>query len=134
MVDASSVPVASTRPPTSEFRQLPMALLRIAIGWHFLYEGIVKLQMGDWSASGYLSGAVGPVADTYHSLASNAILMPWVNFLNIWGLILIGTCLMLGLSTRFAAFCGMTLLALYYVAYHLSSPPLPGPLRGTICL
>ena len=63
MVDASSVPVASATFQPTEIRQLPMALLRIAIGWHFLYEGLIKLQAGDWSAAGYLRGAVGPAAD-----------------------------------------------------------------------
>ena len=130
MVDTSSVPVASATPQPSEIRQLPIALLRIAIGWHFLYEGLIKLQVGDWSAAGYLSGAVGPAADLYHGMANNATVMPWVNFLNIWGLILIGACLMLGLVTRFASFCAMALLALYYMAY----PPLftssIGPVEG----
>ena len=72
MVEPSSASVASATSQPSEIRQLAMALLRIAIGWHFLYEGLIKLQAGDWSAAGYLSGAVGPAADFYHSLANNA--------------------------------------------------------------
>jgi uncharacterized membrane protein YphA (DoxX/SURF4 family) len=114
----------------SGFQQLPMAVLRVAIGWHFLYEGIVKLQQGDWSAAGYLSGAVGPAADYFHQLAANQAIMPWVNMLNITGLVLIGACLMLGFFTRFAAFCGMLMLALYYLAYppFLASPV--GPTEG----
>ena len=117
MADSTNSAPAGSNGNTDGIRQLPLALLRVAIGWHFLYEGLTKLQLGDWSAAGYLSNAVGPAAEYYHSLAANASLMPWVNALNIAGLILIGVCLMLGLATRLAAFCGMALLALYYMAY-----------------
>lgn len=44
------------------------------------------------------------------------------DMLTIIGLILMGSCLMLGLFTRFAALCGVAFLALIY----MSSPPWPG--------
>ena len=37
-----------------------MVLLRIAIGWHFFYEGMYKLVQPDWRATGYLTASVGP--------------------------------------------------------------------------
>ncbi len=45
-------------------------LLRTAIGWHFLNEGLEKLNPPDekpFSAEGYLRGAVGPFASWYRS-------------------------------------------------------------------
>lgn len=32
-----------------------LAILRIAIGWHFLYEGIVKLLNPGWTSAAYLA-------------------------------------------------------------------------------
>ena len=131
MAELTSTRAAGIPPSTpSGIRQLPLALLRAAIGWHFLYEGVVKLQMGNWSAAGYLESAVGPAAEFYHWLGANEALMPWVNLTNIWGLILVGACLMLGLFTRFACLCGMALLALYYMAYPPFFGPAVGPVEG----
>ena len=50
--------------------------------------------------------------------------MEIVNFLNVWGLILIGTALFLGIFIRIAAVSGIALLLLYYFAY----PPFNVPL------
>lgn len=43
-------------------------LLRIAIGWHFLYAGLWKLENRDFSSQGFLSQAKGPLADRFHAL------------------------------------------------------------------
>ncbi|MDZ7620457.1 MAG: DoxX family protein [Patescibacteria group bacterium] len=130
MAELKPTPAAGIQSTPSGLRQLPLALLRAAIGWHFLYEGVVKLQMGNWSAAGYLESAVGPTAEFYHWLGANEALMPWVNLANIWGLVLVGACLMLGLFTRFACLCGMALLALYYMAYPPFFGPAVGPVEG----
>jgi uncharacterized membrane protein YphA (DoxX/SURF4 family) len=94
-------------------------LLRLGIGWHFLYEGVVKLVDPTWTAAGYLRGSTGPLAESFHALAANDAILRVVDALNVWGLILVGACLMWGLLTRFSAVCGMLMLALYYV----SNPP-----------
>ena len=31
-----------------------LVVLRVMIGWHFLYEGVAKLMKGNWSAAGFL--------------------------------------------------------------------------------
>jgi len=31
-----------------------ITVLRVVVGWHFLYEGIAKLSSLSWSAAGYL--------------------------------------------------------------------------------
>ena len=40
-----------------------------------------------------------------------------VDFLNIWGLILVGLGLILGSFTRIATLCGIILLTFYYVSH-----------------
>jgi uncharacterized membrane protein YphA (DoxX/SURF4 family) len=46
-----------------------LVLLRVTIGWHFLYSGIWKLQTPTFSAAGFLSQAKGPLADKFYALA-----------------------------------------------------------------
>ncbi len=99
-----------------------LTTLRIAIGWHFLNEGLVKVMNPGWSAYSYLNGAVGPFASLFKSLASNPNILEIINILNQWGLVLVGLGLMLGLLTRWACLGGIALLALYYFA----NPPFIG--------
>ena len=34
-----------------------LSIIRILIGWHFLYEGITKIMAGNWSSAPYLAGS-----------------------------------------------------------------------------
>lgn len=92
-------------------------ILRVATGWHFLYEGIIKLFNPEWSAEAYLKGSYGFLSGLFHWLASDPGMVGVVNFLNIWGMILIGTGLFLGLFIRISSLAGILLLLLYYFAY-----------------
>jgi len=111
--------------PTSDssYRQLPLALVRIVIGWHFLYEGLTKLLDPGWSSAGYLSSSTGLLSGFFQWIASSEALVRVSDLLNIWGLLLIGLALMLGVLIRPAAIGGIVLLGFYYVAY----PPLFSP-------
>jgi thiosulfate dehydrogenase [quinone] large subunit len=109
-----------------------LVILRVAIGWHFLYEGIVKILSPGWSALAYLTDSAGPLAGFFNWIASNDGVLNSVNFLNQWGLFLIGLGLILGIFTRLSAYAGMLLLAMYY----LSHPPFLGldyafPMEGS---
>ena len=100
-------------------KQLPVFLftfLRIMIGWHFLYEGIAKVFNPNWSSASYLMESKWLFSGFFHWLISNSATLQVVDFFNIWGLIIIGLCLFLGLFTRVAAISGALLLMLYYVA------------------
>jgi len=47
--------LASKNVPFISFLQKSMlVILRIVIGWHFLYEGIAKIYTPDWTSAGYL--------------------------------------------------------------------------------
>jgi len=99
-----------------------LVILRIAIGWHFLYEGIAKLLTPGWSSAPYLDLSRWIFSGFFHWIASNQLALQIVNILNIWGLILIGFGLLIGCFTRIASIAGMFLLLFYYAAH----PPLTG--------
>lgn len=107
-------------PRVTLIQSTALVLLRIAIGWHFLYEGISKLLTPGWSAEGYLRGSRWIFAEFFTQMASNPMQLFIVNQLNKWGLALIGLCLVLGLFSRFASLLGAVLVLFYYAAY----PPL----------
>jgi thiosulfate dehydrogenase (quinone) large subunit len=94
-----------------------LTFLRVLIGWHFLYEGLVKLYNPVWSSKSYLSGAIGPLAPIFKSMANNDSVITLVDLLNEWGLILIGLSLFIGLFSNAAKISGMILLLFYYLSY-----------------
>jgi len=104
-------------------RQLTLlVVLRVLIGWHFLYEGLSKLVNPDWSSVAFLLDSQGFLSSFFQSLATNPDVLKIVDFLNIWGLILIGLGLILGLFSRLSIIAGMLLLGMYYISH----PPLVG--------
>ncbi len=97
--------------------RLLITILRLAVGWHFLFEGISKLLSGNWSSQSFLLGTSGPFSGFYHWMGSSESIVNTVDFLNVYGLILIGAGLFLGLLIRYAAIAGFFLLLMYYFAY-----------------
>jgi uncharacterized membrane protein YphA (DoxX/SURF4 family) len=105
-----------------------LVLLRMGIGWHLLYEGLVKLLNPAWTSAPFLAESRWLLSGTFHWMAAHPAVLSVVDFLNVWGLVLIGLALILGAFSRLAAVSGIVLLSLYYVA----SPPLVGlPTNGT---
>ena len=49
-----------------------LVLLRIAVGWHFLHEGITKADQPNFTAEPYLRQAKGPLANWYRNLIPDA--------------------------------------------------------------
>lgn len=90
-----------------------LTFLRVALGWLFFYAGITKVLNPAWSAAGYLNGAK-TFAGFYHFLAGPGVL-PVTNFLNEWGLTLIGAALILGIAVRLAGTLGAAMMLLYYL-------------------
>jgi len=97
-----------------------ITILRMAIGWHFLYEGLAKLFTPSWTSADYLMLSNWIFSGFFHGIASNSVMLQIADFLVIWGLILIGLALFLGLFDRIAALAGMFLIALFWLA----NPPL----------
>ncbi|OHA81366.1 MAG: hypothetical protein A2675_02900 [Candidatus Yonathbacteria bacterium RIFCSPHIGHO2_01_FULL_51_10] len=93
-------------------QKFSLVSLRITLGWMFFYAGITKVLDPAWSAAGYLSAAK-TMTGFYQWVASPALL-PFTNFLNEWGLTLIGVALILGIGVRLSSFLGVLMMALYY--------------------
>jgi len=96
----------------NKYIRLAILLLRLSLGWYFFYAGLAKVTNPAWSAAGYLGGA-----QTFSGLFAwfaSPQNIGWVNFLNEWGLVLVGAALLLGFGVRFASLCGITFMLLYY--------------------
>ena len=107
-----------------------ITILRVAIGWHFLYEGISKVVQGNWSASGYLLHTSGIFSGFYHFLAGSPAILRSTDLLNMFGLVLIGLALFIGLFSRLASLAGAVLLVFYYFAYPPFGNPMLNPSDG----
>ena len=109
------------------WQEAVLVLLRMAIGWHFLYEGLVKVLTPGWTSAPFLAESRWLLSGAFHWIASHPAVLRVVDLLNVGGLVLIGLALLVGAFSRFAAVSGVVLLSLYYVA----SPPLAGlPANG----
>ena len=99
-----------------------LVALRVLIGWHILYEGIAKLINPYWSSAAYLLDSKWIFSGWAESIVSDPTLLTISDYVNMWGLTLVGLCLVLGLYSRHAAIGGMAFILLYY----LFAPPLLG--------
>lgn len=61
-----------------------VVLLRIAIGWHLLYEGLWKYDQLDtvrpWSAEGYLRNAQGPLRTFFRDMTGDPDDLNWLDY------------------------------------------------------
>jgi thiosulfate dehydrogenase [quinone] large subunit len=106
-------------------QQVLLVVLRTLIGWHFAYEGYVKLvrpawgpdgvPLTPWSSAGYLRGASGPLAGLFTALGDSS----WVATIDLLlplALACIGVSLILGLLTQLGCLGAMLLLASFYLS------------------
>jgi thiosulfate dehydrogenase (quinone) large subunit len=112
----------------SVYKKAAIALIRITVGWVFLYAGLEKIfGATPFSAVGFLKfGTIGTTAEKvadgtivnpthafWVSLAGNGSLMPIVNTLVVFGELAIGVALILGIATRFASVMGALMMSLF---------------------
>lgn len=109
-------------PPYSNAQLSILVILRVMVGWHIFYEGYSKVINPDWSSVGYLLDSKGLFAEVFISIANHTTLLEIADTLNVWGLLIIGFCLMTGLFEKLASVGAIILIGLYY----LSHPPLIG--------
>jgi thiosulfate dehydrogenase [quinone] large subunit len=106
-----------------------LVLLRILIGWHFLYEGVIKAYNPSWTSRGYLLSA--SILKPFFNWLSGDSLISTIDTLNIAGLIAVGISLLVGIKVKWGCIGGILLLMLYYLA-HPPFPNLPqGPSEGS---
>ena len=96
----------------SKSKEISVFLLRVALGWLFFYSGLTKILDPEWTSAGLLGNA--QTFSGIYEWFGNASNIGWVDFLNAWGQLAIGTGLMIGAVTSLAAFFGIILMVLYY--------------------
>jgi thiosulfate dehydrogenase [quinone] large subunit len=115
-------------------RERGILILRVVLGWVFLFAGSEKLldlagSGGPFSAVGFLKfgtagtwpGAaedtiVNPTQAFWLSLTANPAAMGIIDFIVPVGQVLIGAALILGLATRFAGVMGALMMGIFFVA------------------
>ncbi len=107
----------------SIYQKISLFALRVSLGGLFLYAGISKVLDPSWSAAGYLKGA--KTAEWLYQILLQPTVLPTINVINEWGLLLLGISLLLGLGVRMSSVLGAILMFFYYL------PTLDFPMAGT---
>lgn len=121
----------------SQARDRGLVILRVVLGFGFLYAGLDKLLdlngNGPFSAAGFLAHATAgaipnmvghdpatmvhnPTHQFWVDLAANPGVVGIINFLVVFGEIAIGTALILGVATRLAGSLGAVMMFLFWIA------------------
>lgn len=111
-------------PKFTSVQTFSLVLMRLLIGWHFLYEGVIKLYSPSWTAKGYLLSAT--YMQSFFGWLASESMISLVDTLNIAALVLVGISLIIGFKTKWASIIGIGLLLMYYFAH----PPFPGYPQG----
>jgi thiosulfate dehydrogenase (quinone) large subunit len=98
---------------STKWQKTFLFLSRIALGWLFFYAGITKVINPEWSSAGFLGGATNLTG--FFGWLSSPSMLPFVDFLNQWGLTLLGISLILGAFVRLSSVLGAVLMILYYL-------------------
>ncbi len=99
-------------------------LMRLTMGWIFLWSGLDKL-VTDFSSAGFLTNATtGPLSGWFESLGANQAALDVIDPLVVWGQILIGITLVFGVFTRSGLFWATVMMMMFYLAQF---PPANNP-------
>lgn len=107
----------------TKFEKISLFFLRISLGFMFLYAGITKVLDPRWSAADYLTTA--KTFPAFFAWLARTDILPITNFINEWGLTLLGISLMLGVFVRLSSILGAGLMLLYY--FPILDFPYPNP-------
>lgn len=94
-----------------------LMMLRLFIGWHFMYEGMVKILNPKWTSLPYLLDSKGFASSFFIDLTQDNDLVVLINYANEWALLLIGLGLTLGCLYRLSSVGGMILLLMYTLSH-----------------
>lgn len=106
----------------SQFQRGLILLMRLCIGWVFLYAGLTQVGNPEFSAAGLLNSAK-TFPGFFQAVASPGFL-PIVDAVIPWAHLLIGLAVVTGFCFRLAAIGATTLFILYYL------PRLDFPMAG----
>ncbi|WP_181349020.1 DoxX family protein [Thalassobacillus sp. CUG 92003] len=108
-----------------------LTFIRIYLGYTWLTAGIGKLT-GGFDAGGFIQGAIGkaegahPVVQGWWAAFLETIALPQAGlftFLVMWGEVLVGAALLLGVLTNFAALMGLTMNFAFLFSGTISTNP-----------
>ena len=95
------------------FQRFSIFILRVALGFLMFYAGITKVTNSSWSAAGYIKGA--KILTPFYNFLLSPSVLPVIDFLNEWGLTLLGISLIFGIFVRLSSVLGIILMTLYYL-------------------
>ncbi len=101
-------------------QKITLTALRVTMGWLFFWAGITKVLDPNWTSAGYLGGA--KAFNTFFEFLSSPNILPIVDFVNQWGLTLLGVSLILGVFVSISAPLGALLMVLYYLPLGFPQP------------
>jgi len=98
----------------SQYEKTLIFLLRVSLGWVFLWAGFRQVFMtSNWSAGVFLEHAQS--FQGFFNLFTAPAVIPIVSFLVKWGHLLLGISLVLGVAVRLSGVVGAMLMILYYL-------------------
>jgi len=89
-------------------------VLRILMGWTFLYAGVRQVS-GNFDVADFLSHV--DTLHNFYAIFATPTMLPITDFLVKWGHLLIGLSLISGLLVRISGPFGILLMIIYYFAY-----------------
>jgi len=113
---------SQSNPTESTFDRSVIFILRILMGWTFLYAGVWQVAE-NYDTAGFLNHVV-----TFHhffTVFTTPAISPYTNFLVKWGHLLIGLSLVSGLLVRVSGPFAVLLMITYYFA-HMEFPYVEG--------
>src|SRR3989339_60269 len=93
-------------------QKVSLFILRLGMGWYMFYAGVTKILNPSWSAAGYLQNA--QTFGSFYQWFLQPSALPITNFINEWGLTLLGISLIFGIFVRLSSVLGALLMLLYY--------------------
>ena len=99
----------------NNYQYYGLVVRRMLIGWHFLYEGISKIINPYWSSAAYLLDSKWIFSGLAKTIVSNPTLLTISDYVNMWGLTLVGVSLMLGIFSKYGSLVGMGFVMMYYL-------------------
>lgn len=119
---------------SSKIAQFLLTVIRLSLGWMWLSSGIGKVLGGEFHAGGFLQGAAAnpvlkgeDVAYPLYVAFLENVAIPYADlfsFLVMWGEVLIGLGLILGLFTKTAALFGVVMNTSFLLAGTVSTNPI----------
>lgn len=88
-------------------------ILRVSMGWVFLFAAIRQIPDPNWSAEAFLGNA--SLFPSFFSFFTSPEILPLINIVIPWAHLLIGVALITGLGMRLASTGGALLMFLYYL-------------------